>query len=182
MVYPLVPDSLVSHTCIDNIIFDVDDPLCTHPRNIQLTIFLFKILIGSGVEKRGLITKIWNSEGLQKQIGQGWVFDGNRLAWYGYPFQLGMPCTYHVFRSMKEIPNRQFTIDLDEEQGVVVRPGRLNSHKVQIRPSTKINLAAIQAYLNGKMTMDNSVLQAIGKPNATVLFFSEAFSNVCRFL
>ena len=65
-------------------------------------------------------------------------------------------------RSMKEIPNRQFTVDLDEEQGTLARPGRSNSHKVQIRPSTKINLAAIQEYLNGKMTMDNSVLQAIG--------------------
>ncbi|MCJ1285782.1 hypothetical protein MMC26_005123 [Xylographa opegraphella] len=107
-------------------------------------IYQYDVLIGSGVEKRGLVTKVWNSKAVQKAIGNGWVFDGNRLAW-----------------SMDAIPNRQFTVDLDEEQCTPSRPGRLNSHKVQIRPSTKINLASIQAYLDRKMSMDNSVLQAI---------------------
>ena len=65
---------------------------------------------------------------------------------------------------MRQIPAKQFTIDLDQEKGIVPRASstRSNSHKVQIRPATIVNLAAIQAYLAGKMSMDNSVLQAIG--------------------
>jgi eukaryotic translation initiation factor 2C len=39
------------------------------------------VLIGSGVEKRGLIMAIWESKLLKDELGSGWVFDGNRLAW-----------------------------------------------------------------------------------------------------
>ena len=76
---------------------------------------------------------------------------------------------------MKELPNRQFTVDLDVEQGIQARPGKSNSHKVQIRPSTKINLAAIQAYMSGKMSMDNSVLQAIGMMDTPSLIVPRHF-------
>jgi len=65
---------------------------------------------------------------------------------------------------MRQIPARQYTIDLDQEKGIVPRASstRSNSHKVQIRQAAVVNLAAIEAYLAGKMSMDNSVLQAIG--------------------
>ncbi|MCJ1471702.1 hypothetical protein MMC13_000342, partial [Lambiella insularis] len=102
------------------------------------------ILIGSGVEKRGLIMAVWESKILQGQIGPDWVFDGNRLGWH-----------------LDKFPARQYTVDLDEERGIQTKPGRSNSHKVQIRPSTMINIAALQSYINGKMSMDNAVLQAI---------------------
>ena len=60
-------------------------------------------------------------------------------------------------------PAMQCTIDLDVEKGKTPRPnGKPNTHKVQIRPTTTINLAAIAGYLAGKTTMDTSVLQAIG--------------------
>lgn len=62
------------------------------------------------------------------------------------------------------MPAKQHTIDLDQEKGIPPRAGntRSNSHKVQIRPAATVNLAAIEAYLQGKISMDNSVLQAIG--------------------
>ena len=40
-----------------------------------------KILIGSGVEKRGLIKAVWESSTVQQAVGQAFIFDGNKLGW-----------------------------------------------------------------------------------------------------
>ena len=60
---------------------------------------------------------------------------------------------------------REFTVvvDLDEEQGRTARAGRENKHKVTIRQTTKVPLTAIDAYLKGKISFDNSVLEAISQ-------------------
>lgn len=39
-------------------------------------VYQFEIQIGSGAEKRGLITKVWESKTLKKELGPGWIFDG----------------------------------------------------------------------------------------------------------
>jgi hypothetical protein len=31
--------------------------------------------------KRGLIRKLWDSNPVKKEIGDKWLFDGNKLAW-----------------------------------------------------------------------------------------------------
>lgn len=41
-----------------------------------------QVIIGKGdVEKRALVQAVWHCDSLQKQLGPGWLFDGNRLAW-----------------------------------------------------------------------------------------------------
>ena len=69
----------------------------------------------------------------------------------------------HMCRSLQDIGDLNFSVDLDAEKGIPPREGRSNSHRVSIRKTTVVNLAAVQAYLDGKMTFDNSVLQAISK-------------------
>ena len=39
-------------------------------------IYQFEVLIGSGVEKRGLVKKVWQSKAVRDTIGKGWIFDG----------------------------------------------------------------------------------------------------------
>ena len=41
-------------------------------------------MIGSGAEKRGLIKEVWESSRVKAVCppDQGWIFDGNRMAWY----------------------------------------------------------------------------------------------------
>jgi eukaryotic translation initiation factor 2C len=41
-----------------------------------------QVQIGSGVERRALVKKVWHSQAVKNAIGPSWIFDGNRLAWY----------------------------------------------------------------------------------------------------
>ena len=66
------------------------------------------------------------------------------------------------YRHIKKFDALTFEVDLDKEAGITPRPGRSNSFRVQVRPTTTVNLAALGAYLGGKIEMDTSVLQAIG--------------------
>jgi len=41
-------------------------------------------MIGTGAEKRGYISAVWNSKTVQdklRNLDDKWLFDGNRIAW-----------------------------------------------------------------------------------------------------
>lgn len=41
-----------------------------------------QVLIGKGdAEKRATLRAVWQSKTLQSKLGEGWLFDGNRLGW-----------------------------------------------------------------------------------------------------
>lgn len=108
-------------------------------------VYQFEVLVGSGAEKRGLITKVWNSRTVTAALGQGWIFDGNRLAW-----------------SMKPIERElRLTVDLDAEQGRQPPPGRSNVHRIIIRQTNEVGFQALQSYLQGKCDFDTNCLEAI---------------------
>ena len=53
------------------------------------------------------------------------------------------------------------TVDMDVEKG---RPSKgNNTHRVQVRPTSQINLAELYAYLQGKTDFGSPVLEAISK-------------------
>lgn len=55
-------------------------------------------------------------------------------------------------------------MDLDQERGIPAREGRTpNTHRVSIRKTNAVNLAAITGYLEGRMQFGNTVLEAISK-------------------
>ena len=47
----------------------------------QKDVYQYDIMIGSGAEKRGLITAVWNSQAIQTKLGDGFIFDGNKIGW-----------------------------------------------------------------------------------------------------
>jgi eukaryotic translation initiation factor 2C len=47
----------------------------------NITVYQYDVLIGDGVEKRGLVRSVWESKAVNQAVGQGFIFDGNKLAW-----------------------------------------------------------------------------------------------------
>ncbi|KAK3109735.1 Protein argonaute, partial [Teratosphaeriaceae sp. CCFEE 6253] len=107
------------------------------------------VMIGSGTEKRGLMKKVWESKAVRKTLGQGWIYDGNKLAW-----------------SMNKIDREvKLLVDLDSvEEGGDGKPrksGKENKHRIVIQQTNTVCFSVLNAYLDGKTTFDNSVLEAI---------------------
>ncbi|KAL9121776.1 MAG: hypothetical protein Q9187_001664 [Circinaria calcarea] len=110
----------------------------------------YDVNIGNGNEKRGLIRMVWESPQLQKKLrnpngSTSWIFDGNKIAW----------------SAVDKPGEMKMMIDLDKDKNIPPREGRSNTHKISIRRTGYVNLVALQAYLNGTMAFDNSVLEAI---------------------
>ncbi|KAK3386269.1 Piwi domain-containing protein [Sordaria brevicollis] len=94
--------------------------------------------------------KVWNSKKVQQKITsvtkQPWIYDGRKLAWLAH--------------SVDEI---RLMVDLDEERGGNRRPGaeKKNVFFITIRPTGKVRLQALKAYLEKKAPWDNSVLECM---------------------
>lgn len=107
----------------------------------------YQVLVGSGVEKRGLIKKVWHSKAIQSKLPspQSWIFDGNALAW-----------------SMSDMGEMRVNVDLDAEQGFQPRAGgKTNIHRVIIRRTTDVDFASLVAYMAGKADFNNKCLEAV---------------------
>lgn len=46
-----------------------------------LTTKTSQINIGNGAEKRGLIKSVWESQAVKNNVGNGFIFDGNKIGW-----------------------------------------------------------------------------------------------------
>ena len=75
----------------------------------------------------------------------------------------------NVYRSLTNFKDDLImVIDLDQERGIPPREGRTpNQHRVVIRKTSVVNLAAIEAYLEGKMSFGTPILEAISKVKPT---------------
>ncbi|KAH0563129.1 hypothetical protein GP486_002298 [Trichoglossum hirsutum] len=115
-------------------------------------VYQYDVLIGSGIERRALIKKVWHSNVVKERIGgtgAGWLFDGNKLAWSQQDLSMG---------PTKEIV---IPVDLDQEEGLNPREGRDNGFRVVIRKTGVVDLSAIRGYLDGTLEFNNAVLQGI---------------------
>ena len=112
----------------------------------MLTWSLLKVQVGNGAEKRGLIRAVWESPRAQQLLNTNglWIFDGNKIAWSIRP-----NCAINEM------------IDMDIEKGRESRGS--NSHRLQVRQVSQINLFALEAYLNGKSSFGTPVLESISK-------------------
>ncbi|KAK7529899.1 Piwi domain-containing protein [Phyllosticta citribraziliensis] len=106
----------------------------------------YDVIIGSGNEKRGLIKAIWHSETVARKLGQGWLFDGNKIAWF-----------------QKKIPEQNFMVDLDAERQRNIRPEHQgkNRFRVVVRFTKKVNFVALSQYLKSGVGFDNSIIEAV---------------------
>jgi eukaryotic translation initiation factor 2C len=109
-------------------------------------IYQYQVQVGTGAEKRGLIKAVWNSEATKTALGQGWIFDGQSLAWSG-----------------QRLPNDEtrYNVNLDNEAGHRARPGRTDQHRVIIKLTAVVDFTTLNGYLSGTNTHDRSIIQAI---------------------
>lgn len=106
-------------------------------------IFQYDVVIGSGAEKRVVQSKVWNSKARKDATGPAMIFDGNRLAW-----------------SSKDHGELRLMVDLDQEDG---RPGRdSNKFRLHITKTRVLDVGIIQQYLEGRIQMDVTILEALG--------------------
>ena len=112
-----------------------------------ITVYQYDILIGNGVEKRGLIRNVWESQAVKRALGRGFIFDGNKLAWSDKSLD-------------REI---RLLVDLDAERGTPPRPDRPNQHRIIIRRTNPVGLAALFHYMSsgGRVDFNNEHLEAI---------------------
>ena len=109
----------------------------------NVNIFQYDVVIGNGSEKRPVIRKAWESETRKKATGPGIIFDGNKLAW-----------------SIKDLSEVRLMVDLDAEEG---KPssGDRNTFRVRIARTKKLDVSIIHSFLDGRISMDVGVLEAI---------------------
>lgn len=104
----------------------------------------YEVMIGSGEEKRGVISKVWASKKVQGRLGQPVLFDGDRLAW----------APIKIDREVRE------TVDLDQEAGKKPREGKSNTFRVVIRHTKEVQFDQLADHLRGK-PFTNGCLEAI---------------------
>lgn len=87
---------------------------------------------------------MWNSQKVKKELGPGWVFDGNALAW----------------SSASHDKELRIDVDLNEEEG---RTGGSDKNKkhVVVRKTKVVNFAALRAWLDKQASFDIPVMEAI---------------------
>ncbi|KAK2034238.1 piwi domain-containing protein [Colletotrichum zoysiae] len=120
--------------------------------NDNVTIYQYDVTISPPPLKYNVVfRKCWESPAVQQMLKKYkclWLQDGRKLAWSSVPIQRG---------------EERLKVDLDE--GKPVRPNskqpRDNSFFFVMKQTKRINLAALDAYLTGKMDWDNSVLECL---------------------
>lgn len=124
--------------------------LNTHEVNIddlsKRYVYQYDVLVGSGTEKRGLIKRVWASKRVQNELGSGFIYDGNKLAW-----------------SMKKLDREvNLQVDLDAEEGRQVRAGaKENKHRMLMRFTNCVRIDRLIQYLEKRVDFTNSVLESI---------------------
>ncbi|KAI6846917.1 Piwi-domain-containing protein [Hortaea werneckii] len=109
-------------------------------------VYQFDVLIGNGLEKRGLIKEVWECPSVRDALGKGWIFDGNKLAWSMNP----------IDRHIK------LTLDMDKERGRTPKPGKTSEPlRVCVRQTNRVRMDVLDAYIDGKISFDNACLEAI---------------------
>ncbi|GKT82663.1 eukaryotic translation initiation factor 2c [Colletotrichum tofieldiae] len=119
--------------------------------NDKMTIYQYDVTISPPPLKYNVVfKKCWESPAVQQMLKKYkclWLQDGRKLAWSSVPINRG---------------EERLKVDLDE--GKPVRPNakvRDNSFYFVMKETKKVNLAALEAYLTGKMDWDNSVLECM---------------------
>jgi eukaryotic translation initiation factor 2C len=130
-------------------------------------VYQYDVMIGSGTEKRGLIQKVFQSKAVQKLIGSGFIFDGNKLAWSTKRLDRG---------------EQKTTVDLDGENGrQPSKSGKDNKHRFLIKQTNRVRLDVLMEYLQGRIDFNNGVLEAIVCSNSFLTLENVLTSDIRTF-
>ncbi|KAL2809793.1 Piwi domain-containing protein [Aspergillus granulosus] len=131
------------------------------------TVYQYDVHIGNGVEKSVINKKVWSSNA-RKAALKHIIFDGQKLAWSMINYANGI----------------NVVVDLDAEQNRP--PGKTpNTFRLVVRPTRTVNLAVLNAWLSGKTSMSEAVLEALNfldhvlreYPSAQFLAIRRSFFN-----
>ena len=109
--------------------------------------------MGTGNEKRALNKKAFESSFVQKEIGEYWIYDKNKIAYSAKDFG----------------GQKNIVVDFDKEQNREPRTGRdgevkPDTTRVTITKTKTVRLDSLRAYLDGTLTTWNAdCLEAISK-------------------
>ncbi|KAL1982463.1 hypothetical protein VTN96DRAFT_1310 [Rasamsonia emersonii] len=106
------------------------------------SVWQYDITIGNN-EKRAVVKKVWNSS-VRKQNLRQMIFDGNKLAW-----------SFHKYEDFSAV------VDLDQEEGRAPTGIKPNKFRLFCHRTKQVNLAVIDAWLSGRQTFDESILEAL---------------------
>ncbi|EXJ75664.1 uncharacterized protein A1O5_00171 [Cladophialophora psammophila CBS 110553] len=110
----------------------------------SVKVFQYDVVIGSGVEKRGLNRKVWNSQVRKTATGPPIIYDGVRLAW-----------------SLKDYNEIRLMVDLDQEEGRPPSQDGKNTFRLHIKRTRMLDISLIQQFLEGRVQLDEKVAEAI---------------------
>lgn len=109
------------------------------------TVYQYDVIIGGGAEKRIVQQKAWHSKARANATrNERIIYDGNKLAW-----------------SLKELGQIKVMVDLDVEEGKPPSRDGKNAFRVHISPTKKLDLGALQAYMDGKIQYNTNVMEGI---------------------
>ncbi|KAF6828905.1 eukaryotic translation initiation factor 2c [Colletotrichum plurivorum] len=126
--------------------------------NEKMTIYQYDVMISPAPLKYNVVfQKCWKHPSVQAMLGKykvgqdtcKWLSDGRKLAWSPVLINRG---------------EERLLIDLDEglpPPKAGSKPRKENKFHFVMRKTKEVHLAALEAYLTGKMDWDNSVLEAM---------------------
>ncbi|KAK3347363.1 Piwi domain-containing protein [Neurospora tetraspora] len=92
--------------------------------------------------------KVWKSKKVQQKLAsvtnKPWIYDGRKLAWLA-----------------QSVDEMRVMVDLDEERGRKPGGERKNVFHITIRPTGKVRLQSLRAYLEKRAPWDNHVLECM---------------------
>ncbi|OQO08033.1 hypothetical protein B0A48_06826 [Cryoendolithus antarcticus] len=113
----------------------------------KVAVYQYEVLVGNGVEKRGLVRAVWECATVQNTLGKGFIFDGNRLAW-----------------SLKNVDRElRLNLNMDQERSQTTKAGKQpDTQRILIRQTNKVHFDTLLAYMSRKVDhFDNGSLEAI---------------------
>ncbi|KAK0713074.1 ribonuclease H-like domain-containing protein [Lasiosphaeria miniovina] len=112
---------------------------------INQDVWQFDVSISPTPLARVVYKKVWDSNTIQSKLQSckdPWIYDSHKLAW-----------------SKNKVPELRVTVDLDAEEGKTSRKN--NTFLFRLKPTSRIRLETLFAYLNGQMDWDNSILECM---------------------
>lgn len=116
----------------------------------NVKIYQYDVTIGNGAEKRIVHSKVWNTQARKDAVGNDIIYDGNKLAW-----------SIKLVGKSAADNNARFIADLNVAEGRPARSDGKNSFRVTVNQSKVLNIATLEAFLQGKLEYHSDVLEAI---------------------
>ncbi|EAA29350.1 Piwi-domain-containing protein [Neurospora crassa] len=117
-------------------------------RIANMDVFQYDVALSPEPTGGVVYDKVWKSKAVQQKLAsvtkKPWIYDGRKLAWLA-----------------QSVDEMRLLVDLDEERGRKPGGERKNAFHITIRPTGKVRLQSLRAYLMKTAPWDNHVLECM---------------------